>query len=156
MSSDSHSRQDDSIRANPHIVADDYWLRADSLLVYPSRRIFEIVVQRSHRDALSQVYVIADAHRSDDRTVNADARMIANGHVTYCIIDAAVRLNDTLSSQLEISVGWGVHPYTPIDFRPAPPMLIQRCQHPYIPPRPCIPLVHDKIIQKPLQSRISL
>ncbi len=115
MSSDSHSRQDDSIRANPYIVADDYWLRADTLFVNPSCRIFEIMVQRCHRDALSQVYVIADAHRSDDRTVNADACMVANGHVTYRIVNAAVRLNDTLSAQPEIPIGWGVHPYTPID-----------------------------------------
>jgi hypothetical protein len=116
MSSDSHSRQDDSICANPYIVTNDDRFRADTLLVYPSRHIFVVVVQRSHRDALSQVYVIADAHRTDDCTMNTAARMVANGHVTYRIVDAAVRLNDTLSAQLEISVGWGVHPYTPIDF----------------------------------------
>jgi hypothetical protein len=53
MTSDSHSWQDDSIRPNPYIVANDNGLCADTLLVYSSRRIFEIMVQRRHRDALS-------------------------------------------------------------------------------------------------------
>ena len=146
------SGQYDGVGTYPNVIADDDRLGGNALLVNTHGRVAEIVVQRSHCDTLCQIDVAAYAYRTDDGTVNADARIIANGDVAYSIIDAAIRLNDAMTPQSEPAVGGRVHSYAMVYLRTVPPVLIQGSQKPYVPPRACVALVHYQKVQPFLQT----
>lgn len=147
------SGQYDGVGTYPHIVADDDGARRDALLVDALGGIEELVVQRRDDDALRQIDVAADAHRTDDGVVDADAGVVANGDVTHGIVDAAVRLDDAVATQTEAAIGWGVHSDAGVNLRPASAILVERGQQADVPSRPGVALVHDDEVEPALQLR---
>jgi hypothetical protein len=90
MSAYGHSWQDDSIGANPYVITDDNRFRGYPLLVNPQGGVLEIMIQCGDRNALGKVHMTAYRHRTDHRAVDADTGVVANHHIAYGIVDAAV------------------------------------------------------------------
>jgi hypothetical protein len=90
MPPNSNARQYDSIRSYPYVVTYHDRFGADALFVNPSVRISKVVIQCRHRDALRQVYVMANAYGTNHCTVDANARIVTNGHVSHSIINTAI------------------------------------------------------------------
>ena len=114
------------------------------------------MIQGRHHNALRQVDVIANAHRTDDGAVDANTGVMTYGDITYGIVDAAIRLHNATSAQPEIAIGWGVHTYATVNLRPPAAMLVERRQQLDIPSRTGIALIHDEEVQKVLHLRTVL
>ena len=85
-----YARQYDSIRSYPYVVTYHDRSCADALLVNSSVRISKVMIQCRRRYALRQVYVIANAYGANHCTVDANARIVTNGHVAHRIINTAI------------------------------------------------------------------
>ena len=152
MTANGDARKDDGIGTNPYIVANDYRLGIDALLINAFRGVLEIMVQGGHRDALRQVDVVANADRTDDGAMEPDAGIVTNGNVANSIVDATVRFDDTSLAQPETTIGWCIQTDAPVDFRPAATMLVEGCQQADIPSWTGVALVHDEVVQESFYS----
>ena len=114
MATNGNTRKDNGIGTNPYIVANHYRLGADTLLIDALSGIAEVMIQCRNSDALCKVDMIANADRSDNRTVDADAGMVAYDDIAHRIIDTAERFDDTSLAQPETAIGRCVHAGTPI------------------------------------------
>ena len=112
MLANCYSWQNNRIGTNPHIILNHNRFCGEPLFVNPERSVFEIVIQGSDCDALSQVYMIPNSYGTDNRVVNTDTGIIADDDIPHRIIDAAKRFYDTSLTQRKYAVGWCVHSNT--------------------------------------------
>ena len=89
----------DTNGTNPDIVSYDDGSRANALLINSLLWIVEIMIQCRNRDALSQIHVAANGHRTNNRVVQPNSGMIAYDDISHGIIDTSKRLNHRVISQ---------------------------------------------------------
>src|SRR5574344_2972234 len=114
------------------------------------------MIKSCHCNMLGKINMIPNRDRTNNSITDTYTCVMTYDNISYGIVNAAKRFDDTIISKTESTIWGGIHPHIAMNDGMSSPMLIERGKQTDIPSRSCLHLIHDEVIKDSLQHGIRL